>query len=811
MKNLILLLLLLATTPLFSQTGKISFRLYFKSGTCEISTKEIALYTIESDSMVFHEISDSCSFQINTLIGKRYELRVRSQQTKPYSQQFALTDSLLDLGILALDENLSELDEVTITGIQKKFIQIDAEKTTITVTDNPILEISSVYDAILKIPGVVPYPGGGFALGGQLANVQFDGISSNLGTTDLMNLLKSMPANSISSLELISNPGASYDASLTGAIINIISQGKVTKWFSSTISMNYGLNQNNKLSPSLLMSGKGKKFTWQFQSGLSYNERSNQTKSTSEYTAFSSPVNMYTERKDQATYRYLYVAPSITFRFKKKDNLTLSYRLSRNWGNTFGNSYSGSTGLDTNVNLNADYRTNYSGTSNSVNLQYRHYFDTLDRSLSASIYSSYSGSGNERQTDQNISDSLTFSRTNNTSYNAFVTSRTDLSIPWKKVKFTWNTGLKHSLTLQQNLGKYNLQASSSDIYRQDDYLYAIRFNYMENQLAAYTELKKGFGKKINVTLGARLENYNLQFKDLNDSLIKRNYLNIFPSVHAMYLFTNDIRFYTSYSRKIYMPSAYQFDPNMSGYYDAYSTSSGSSQLKPNFYNQAQAKLTIFDYMELSVNVSHASSEVLNEVSVLPNSLITNSTYRTYSNITSVSYFMSLPVPFGVFTKGMKFFEENVDVDNISFLYLYADCNKTQIPGYNYVNGNKALWSYGVYSQFMLPWKLRLNVDVSYTAKGSYQLYYMAKANSGIEFVLSREFQDRKWKTSLSFQDIFNKTQNTVLIAYNNLNIHSYSKSDTRILWFKLSYTFGRVEQNDGGIDLPSKPTIGPGN
>jgi len=277
MRNPIILYFILLSSHFFAQEGQINFQLAFKSTPCNLVTKEIALYDQATDSMVLHLISDTCFFQLTAPIGKTYELRIRSQESKPFSLEFELTDSIKDLGTLQIDEQISELDEVTITGIQKKFIQVDAEKTIVTVTDNPILEVSSVYDAILKIPGIVPFPGGGFALGGQLASVQFDGIPSNLGTNDLMNLLKSMPANSVTSIELISNPGASYDASVGGAIINLVSQGIVSKWFSCTVSLNYGLNQNNKISPSLLMSGKGKKFTWQLQSGVSYNERTNWT------------------------------------------------------------------------------------------------------------------------------------------------------------------------------------------------------------------------------------------------------------------------------------------------------------------------------------------------------------------------------------------------------------------------------------------------------------------------------------------------------------------------------------------------------
>lgn len=808
--NLIIFLLL--SFSFFAQTSRVRFDLTSTGVPCETVLKEVAIYSTE-DSLIFRDQSDTCSFVLKLAANTTFELRIRSQLYQPITLSFTTpedTAQLIDLGTLTLRESVSELDEVTITGIQKRFIQIDAEKTTVTVTDNPVLEISSVYDAILKIPGVVPFPGGGFALGGQMATIQFDGIPSNLGTTDLMNLLKSMPANSVTSIELITNPGASYDATISGSIINLLSQGIVTKWFSCTVSMNYGLNQNNKLSPSVLVSGKGKKFTWQVQSGMSYNERTNKSETNREYTSFSPQASLLSSRKEQSTSRYAYFAPSITYRFSKKALLTARYGFSGSLNTALGRTNSGSEGIDTSINLLSDYRTRGTSNYHNLNVRYKHFFDTLDRTLTIQLYSGLGNSGSNRETDQLLDTTTTYSLIRSKSNFSYLVGRADLEIPWKKIKFTWNAGLKYSFEEHGNNGQYNLQSLDRSIYQSDLFPYAIHFKYREDNMAAYTELKKGFGKNFSVTAGLRVENYNLSFRNAQDSLISRNYLNAFPSVHAMYRITPDIRFITSYSRKINMPSASQFDPNISGYYDSYSTSTGNSQLKPNFYNQGQAKLTIFDYMELSVNVSHANSLVLNEVSVDPNSLITNSTYRTYSNVTTVSYFMSLPVPFGIFTKGMAFFEENIDIDAISFLYLYADCNKTNVPGYNYLNGNKALWTYGVYSQFILPGKVRMNVDFSYTAKGTYQLYNMVRPNSGLEVVFSREFKDRKWRASLSFQDIFNQTQNTVLVAYPYLNLRSYSKNDTRIAWFKLSYTFGKVDKSDSGLNLPSKPDVGVG-
>ncbi|MNE23790.1 hypothetical protein D3C80_1170610 [compost metagenome] len=79
-------------------------------------------------------------------------------------------------------------------------------------------------------------------------------------------------------------------------------------------------------------------------------------------------------------------------------------------------------------------------------------------------------------------------------------------------------------------------------------------------------------------------------------------------------------------------------------------------------------------------------------------------------------------------------------------------------------------------------------------------------------VLSREFLDKKIKTSVSFEDIFNMDQSNARVSFPNIHMNSYSKQDTRIIWFKISYSFGKVEKNSEpeGLSLPDKSSGTPG-
>jgi hypothetical protein len=382
--------------------------------------------------------------------------------------------------------------------------------------------------------------------------------------------------------------------------------------------------------------------------------------------------------------------------------------------------------------------------------------------------------------------------------------RADAEIPFEKIKFYLNTGVKYSLMHVDNTGSYNLNSSSSDIFENPFYTSVIDFDYQEDNIAAYVDLKKKLGKKVSIGAGLRAENFGLNRTSNVSASAANNYFNLFPSFNAIYRMNSLVNVIGTYSRKIGIPNFTQFDPNNSGYYDPFTSSSGNTQLKPNFYDNAQFKITFFDYAQLAVNFTHSQFLNLNEVVVEPNSVQTVQTYRTYSNVNSLNYFFALPVPFALFTKGLKFMDEPVDVEKMSFLYIYSSYTKTSIAGYNYVNQNKGMWTLGVYSQFILPWKIRMNIDYNITSKGNYQIYEFVRNRSGFDVILSREFQDKKWKTSISFEDIFNTDQSNARVSFPNIHMNSYSKQDTRIIWFKLSYSFGRVEKNDSeGLNLPN--------
>jgi iron complex outermembrane recepter protein len=779
------------------------------TSACDVSEKlfRISRTGENGDSAIWSKEDTVCTFSVRLdLPPGNYLLHIRNSDAEAEAA-FEVTDPVaeIDLGKLALTTRISGLEEVTITGVPKKFIQIDAEKTVVTVENNPILEVSSVYDAILKIPGIIPYPGGGFALGGQLAAVYFDGIPSSLSTTDLENLLKSLPAVSVQKIELIANPGASYDASFGGSIIDIISQGRVSKWLSGTVTLNSGFNRNQKHTPSLMLSGKGKKHTWQMQTGYSHHGRDYRYEGERTYNYFDTTTRLRSERSEEGLDRYAYFRPSFTRRFGQNSLLQVHAGISGSGNDLEGRSMA-EIADSSGSRLLADFERKGRGYQLEGGVKYRIFLDTLKRKIEVGVNAGHYDYLSKRLTTQ-ITDETTYTLQNNATTNNWRHTRADAEIPFPKWKSQLNTGAKFMVADVLSDGGYRFNDSLRPELSTNDFTLSVPFGYNERNIAGYVEWKQRFGKKLSLTAGLRAEDFSLEGKIGDNVLLKRHYFNLFPSVHMLYRVVPEmINFTASYSRKINLPGYGQFDPNISGYYDNYTASSGNTALEPNFFHRSNAKITVFDYLQISVTHSLSNSINLSEITADSNSYFINQTQRTYKNVQAFSYFFALPVPFGFFKQGMGFFEQAIDVDAISFVYLYAEGNRTIIPGYEYVNGNKSYWVIGAYSQFILPYKIRMNVEYNYTMRGMFQLTETTKPIHDVEIVLSREFSDKKWRVSLTLQDVFNSNANYARTSYAPLTINSYYKQDTRVLWIRVARSFGRYERpslGDGG-GIPAK-------
>jgi hypothetical protein len=363
-----------------------------------------------------------------------------------------------------------------------------------------------------------------------------------------------------------------------------------------------------------------------------------------------------------------------------------------------------------------------------------------------------------------------------------------------KLPFPWanfTLGSKFNREINSNLGKYAPFRKENTVFETNNYDRSLDFKYEEKNVAGYVEIQKKINK-FDLGVGLRAENYNLdRTSSLFSSSIVSNYFNLFPNASLAYFISPVMNLSAAYSKKINVPAASLFDPNNSNYYDKYITSKGNIQLKPTIYDNFNVSFTAFDYFSLSADYTLSNNPSITTLSAEKGEMSFTNSPQNYSEQSYLNLNMGLPIPLGIFTQGLNFFNQQLNPDALNYFYFNIGYNRIFLKNYTYPTTYEPFWSYSLLSHFVLPYKFSLNINYSYVALGYYQIFRLTAPIHGAEIVLSKDFFNKQLTASLSVSDPINTNQTSIQLISSNLDFSQVSKNDTRVVWLNLSYNFGK--------------------
>lgn len=176
-----------------------------------------------------------------------YTLQISAVGYTTLNHAVQLSEPRTRLGKLALEQGV-DIDEVVV-AVQKPLIVADDEKIAYQVENDPDTPTSQLVDIIRKIPQLSVDAEGNVLLNGQSNyKVLVNGRSSSMMSKNFKTVIESMPAGSVKSIEVITNPSTKYEAEGIGGIINIITNRKVDNGYNGNINLSgstfYYLNGN---------------------------------------------------------------------------------------------------------------------------------------------------------------------------------------------------------------------------------------------------------------------------------------------------------------------------------------------------------------------------------------------------------------------------------------------------------------------------------------------------------------------------------------------------------------------------------------
>ena len=146
----------------------------------------------------------------------------------------------IDLGVVGLQVAGIALNEVEIRA-EKSETQFSLDKRVFNVGKDLANQGGTAQDILDNVPSVsVDIEGGVSLRGSEGVRILIDGRPSGLANQDNANGLRSIPANLIESVEVITNPSARYEAEGMAGIINIILKKDKGSGFNGSFDVNGG-------------------------------------------------------------------------------------------------------------------------------------------------------------------------------------------------------------------------------------------------------------------------------------------------------------------------------------------------------------------------------------------------------------------------------------------------------------------------------------------------------------------------------------------------------------------------------------------
>ena len=259
MKRLLLLILLCVVffnVTAQQQTGRTAANRIIHGKLQDQASKELLAYvtvTIKDSSSkaIAVGISDENGvFKLDNIPAGRLTAEFRSMgyQTLVKSFEIAASALLLDLAVIPLQTDATQLKELTVTG-QKPGVSLKLDKKVFEVGKDVLSQNGTINDILNGVPSVAVSPSGGISLrGNSNVLVLINGRRSGLTQS---NALDQVPADQIEKVEVITNPSSRYDAAGSAGIINIILKKNKKGGFNGQVRLAGGIPDDQRINPSI--------------------------------------------------------------------------------------------------------------------------------------------------------------------------------------------------------------------------------------------------------------------------------------------------------------------------------------------------------------------------------------------------------------------------------------------------------------------------------------------------------------------------------------------------------------------------------
>ncbi len=570
---------------------KIKGRLIDSASNKPLEYATISIFLQGVKKTVNGAISDNKgNFTINNVAAGKYRLVAEFIGYKPRTlfnisvSKDHPVNNVKDIGLSAKE---ATLENITISG-QPQIVENKIDKLVFNAERDVTSQVGVATDVLKKVPEVSVDVDGNVELAGS-SSIRFliNGKPSAAFGSDIADVLQSIPASQIKSIEVITSPGAKYDAQGIGGIINIILKKNNSQGVNGNLSLTAGTRTENG---SFNFNARKKSFGMNaYISGnarLNAQSLSNSDRTTNDTVANNIILLNQTAASDDKRSGY---QTGLGFDWDINDHNGMSGAVSYE---NFGHISSTLTSQDQNTrDLNANI---LSDIQNTINSDHTFHFHNIDASLdykktftkqSQELDLAASTSIGHRSVLDNTyqylvpQDSLSYStKGNNPGTEKQTEIRADYSQPITK-NFLLGTGSKISF---YDVGSNSvvLKYDGPSGYSKDNYLSNI-LGYHQRVYAFYGELTFPVFRLFNAKIGERYERteINSYFSNAQQQQKVPGYNTFVPSIFFSKKISDNSLLKLSYTKRIERPDYRDLNPFINTS-DPKNLSTGNPGLKP---------------------------------------------------------------------------------------------------------------------------------------------------------------------------------------------------------------------------------------
>ncbi|HJF91289.1 MAG TPA: TonB-dependent receptor [Mediterranea massiliensis] len=504
-----------------------------------------------------------------------FVLTITSVGRNPIVKNFSVKagQKLVDFGTLYVTDASNELGQVEIVA-QKPLVKADIDKIEYNVKDDPDSETNTLLEMLRKVPMVTVDGEDNIKVNGSSSfKVYVNGKPNNMMSNNPTEVLKSMPANTIKHIEVITNPGPKYDAEGVGGILNIVTEGGGFEGYTVTLSGNVS---NRGAGGGVFGTVQKGKFTVSARYNYNYNDspRSYSGGTQRATDPHSEVANLDYEGSSKGDGSFQSGSMEASYEIDSLNLISASFGL---WGggnsSNGGSNYVGNSPLDNHLLYQYGIGSHSKSSWYSIDggIDYQRLSPTIKgrmftlsykvntRPQTSDSYSEYDiAYGHDDWTDylRRLQDQHNDGSQNTTEH----TFQADYTTPIGEMH-TIESGVKYILRNNSSDNDRYLRTSADNADYVFDDEYSTHYRHQNDIIAAYL----GYGlkwKKLSGRLGVRYEHTIEDVKYLlgRGDDFRKNYDDVVPSASLGWKLTDLSNLRVGYNMRIYRPGIWYLNP-----------------------------------------------------------------------------------------------------------------------------------------------------------------------------------------------------------------------------------------------------------